>query len=200
MDQPLMTRSDESSEYLSYSTPQPPHDRDDARYLIFFITGNPGLIGYYEDFLSSLSALLTSGPASFRIVGHSLAGFELAGSPLASSQHGLRHGPPYTLDEQITYIEACLDEAIETSAETQYGGDHQRRPCKVIFVGHSVGSYMLLEILRRRQRAAQEAAPIIGGILLFPTVTHIAKSPSGTIFTVRLRSGCFEQSETSILH
>ncbi|PQE13595.1 major facilitator superfamily transporter protein [Rutstroemia sp. NJR-2017a BVV2] len=45
--------------------------------LIFFITGNPGLISYYEPFLSTLHAhLSSSNTPHYHIFGQSLAGFE----------------------------------------------------------------------------------------------------------------------------
>jgi pimeloyl-ACP methyl ester carboxylesterase len=66
------------------------------------------------------------------------------------------------------------------------------QPPRVIIVGHSVGAYILLEILRRhRERLlgnpkddAADGMRIEGGICLFPTVTHIAKSKSGRKFSV----------------
>lgn len=68
---------------------------------------------------------------------------------------------------------------------------------RVILIGHSVGSYIAMEVLRRHreQRKASAALSdgnddfdiefdIIGGIMLFPTVIDIAKSPSGVKLTV----------------
>src|SRR5205814_5595606 len=64
-------------------------------------------------------------------------------------------------------------------------------PEKVILVGHSVGAYVMLEVIRRWKLSTQGFSPetstileIIGGILLFPTVTNIAKSPSGKWISV----------------
>lgn len=51
---------------------------------------------------------------------------------------------------------------------------------KVILVGHSVGSYIALELIRKWQEGGMgKGINILGACLLFPTVTHIAKSPSG---------------------
>lgn len=68
---------------------------------------------------------------------------------------------------------------------------HGSQDVRVILMGHSVGSYILLEVIRRvREKAKieEEAVRIIGGVCLFPTVTHIAKSESGRKATVRRRS------------
>lgn len=59
----------------------------------------------------------------------------------------------------------------------------------VILIGHSVGSYIALEVLSRLRRRSSEASlkpsskAKLNAILLFPTVTHIAQSPSGVKFS-----------------
>ncbi|KAF2181869.1 hypothetical protein K469DRAFT_588844 [Zopfia rhizophila CBS 207.26] len=145
-------------------------------YIIFFITGNPGLIEYYHAFLTHLYAILTSSSSSsvqFQVCGRSLAGFEVDGS----GPSGLGDGPPYSLQDQIEHIGRALE--FHESIERRRSG----RTPRFILIGHSVGSYILLEIIRRtRKRAlkdAESSVRIAGGICLFPTVTHIAKSQSG---------------------
>jgi pimeloyl-ACP methyl ester carboxylesterase len=54
----------------------------------------------------------------------------------------------------------------------------------VILIGHSVGAYILLEVLRRHlerrgKGCEDEGFRVVGGVLLFPTVVDIGKSPSG---------------------
>jgi pimeloyl-ACP methyl ester carboxylesterase len=88
--------------------------------------------------------------------------------------------------KQIDVTERELRKLVIT--ETATSG----QPPRVIIVGHSVGAYILLEILRRhRERLlgnpkddAADGMRIEGGIYLFPTVTHIAKSKSGRKFSV----------------
>ncbi|KZF19146.1 hypothetical protein L228DRAFT_251239 [Xylona heveae TC161] len=113
--------------------------------------------------------------------------------------------PPYSLKRVIELVESRLmayaqeqkstsisaasssaPESVTTSSSkpsTQSSPSNlpeaSKSPLKVILVGHSVGSYILLEILRRHKAAQPAGIDIVGGILLFPTVTHIAKSPSG---------------------
>lgn len=55
---------------------------------------------------------------------------------------------------------------------------------RVVMMGHSVGTYMLLEIIRR-QREKRGGLRIAGGVCLFPTITDLAKSPSGRKSSVR---------------
>ena len=56
------------------------------------ITGNPGLIGYYQKFLQTLHSKLNGGLADAKadtevgvdVYGNSLAGFELSSKPIVS--------------------------------------------------------------------------------------------------------------------
>ncbi|KAG9514974.1 hypothetical protein KCU93_g9630, partial [Aureobasidium melanogenum] len=150
--------------------------------LVFFITGNPGLIEYYRTFLTLCFDSLRTKYSSqhIKIAGTSLRGFGVRDD---KHQHAVNDNAqgPYDLEQQIEHIGQMLERAIE-------GHTTQDRPTKVILMGHSVGSYILLEVLRRRKQSPttqqmSNNARVIGGICLFPTVTHIAKSPSGKKFS-----------------
>ncbi|KAJ8065293.1 hypothetical protein OCU04_005989 [Sclerotinia nivalis] len=144
-------------------------------HLIFFITGNPGLIGYYSSFLSTLNDLLSSSSMkdwnTFHIFGQSLAGFETDDAPSDSSNQS-----PYSLEQQIDLVHDCLLEQISGSPVPYQN---------VILIGHSVGSYILLETLTKliAPSTVPSISAVLSGILLFPTVTHISHSPSGTKLT-----------------
>ncbi|KAI9884625.1 MAG: hypothetical protein M1823_003581 [Watsoniomyces obsoletus] len=103
---------------------------------------------------------------------------------------------PYNLLQQIEQTETRLHVFITEQQEKhgkRVGMKRKARP-KVILIGHSVGAYILLEIIRRhhhrRRYKTDEVTSndmdmdIIGGLLLFPTVTHIAQSPSGVKYSV----------------
>ncbi|KAL8695110.1 MAG: hypothetical protein Q9218_000388 [Villophora microphyllina] len=150
-------------------------------YLIFLIPGNPGLIDYYDPFLSTLHTLLSGfRDSKFHLAGHSLAGFATTREDKKSllSSHELAG-----LQRQIEYIDDLLyeqvDEIWEASGKTP----------KVILMGHSVGAYILLEIIQRHRTRIEDGKKdfdLIGGILLFPTITHIARSPSGIVASALL--------------
>lgn len=186
---------------------------------IFFITGNPGLIGYYHSFLSLLSETLSSQPqklgsqnpdeigdddrcgpgrqSGFQIYGRSLGGFDLpdstststsasdSGPGSGSGSEG--NGKCFDLEDQICFVQRDLDRFMADQGGVGSGTGTGRR--KVILIGHSVGSYIAMEVLRRHrhQRQTQTDAEIkvdsefdiLGGIMLFPTVIDIAKSISG---------------------
>ena len=172
-----------------------PKDSAQGALLIFFITGNPGLIAYYGPFLDRLRSLLCDDDGLFGgsrcyTYGASLAGFEVNGDKSSGKRNASIHDAPYGLQEQIDHVAARL-EHIAGSVKPSEG---QRVP--VILIGHSVGSYILLEIVSKwqsRQKAGSSSSPhdIIGGMCLFPTVVDIAKSPTGRRMTPLLNVPAF---------
>ncbi|KAJ8065291.1 hypothetical protein OCU04_005989 [Sclerotinia nivalis] len=108
---------------------------------------------------------------TFHIFGQSLAGFETDDAPSDSSNQS-----PYSLEQQIDLVHDCLLEQISGSPVPYQN---------VILIGHSVGSYILLETLTKliAPSTVPSISAVLSGILLFPTVTHISHSPSGTKLT-----------------
>ncbi|KAL6713953.1 hypothetical protein ACLMJK_008447 [Lecanora helva] len=176
----------ESNDRICYEPNRQSLDGETHDYLIFFITGNPGLIRYYQPFLSRLHCLLDtdSNPTSrsFQICGYRFRGMEYANdeSRDQTQEKFAVESPtsPVSLGEQIDYQENKLYEEVDL-----YREQHGKSP-KVILMGHSVGSYMLLEIIKRHRDRIHSGArdfDLIGGILLFPTITDIAQSPLGVV-------------------
>ena len=160
--------------------------------LIFFITGNPGLIEYYRSFFTSLRSHLDTITANnehhiFDIYGRSLPGFEIETLPFTDlrkrrAERGLAHDPPYSLREVIDSVEADLRNVMEKLRRA--GGDEE---VDVILMGHSVGAYIALEILQRHRRRLGDGfreARVAGCICLFPTVVDIGKSERGKVLSV----------------
>ena len=73
---------------------------------------------------------------------------------------------PLSLKEQIAHKNKFLEGHIST---------HSR----IILIGHSIGAYVILNLLRTCQRASD----ITKAFLLFPTVERMAISPSGRYVT-----------------
>ncbi|KAI9721574.1 MAG: hypothetical protein M1812_002336 [Candelaria pacifica] len=145
-----------------------PASTPSSDYLIWFITGNPGLISYYTTFLNSLSAHLSKShsTARFHIFGSSLDGFEA--SSLASNKDKC-----YSLQDVISLTGHRIQGYVRVQNKSE-------DPMKVILVGHSVGAYIALELIRKWQDGGMgKGMRVWGACLLFPTVTHIARSPSG---------------------
>lgn len=181
------------SRVLSY----PPKDHNlpvDTRHvLIYFMSGNPGLIEYYTPFLSTLHTLLETSasnrprprPVAVHIHGSNLAGFDDNDhdKPFTPSN------PPHNLEFQIEYVLSNL-----ASVKVQVEGPRYGTPFDdVIVMGHSVGSFLTLEVFNRHLHGEIETVHLRAGILLFPTVTDIAKSPSGRRLDL-IRSSSFLDS------
>lgn len=165
---------------------------------------------------------------ALQLYGCSLGGFEinsdasdqlslssLPKSDASDPKHRKQPGKAgdYDLEDQIRFVDRKLTVLMETTIaarshdprpDSSPGGTATQRP-KVILIGHSVGAYIAMEILRRHRetipknsserRAAEPASmndysppefDIVGGAMLFPTVIDIAASPSGQKFTVRI--------------
>ena len=138
--------------------------------VVFFVTGNPGLISYYDRFLRSLHerANAIDSERGVAVYGRSLHGFELDGSA--------RLGRVFSLQEQIDFVQSALGSVI---ARLKHG--HKAEKVSITLCGHSVGAYIVLQLLER-YLATRNNVPyrIAAGVLLFPTVVDIAQSASGS--------------------
>ncbi|CUS06958.1 unnamed protein product [Tuber aestivum] len=144
-------------ETLYFPTPNP----NPAQPYILFIPGNPGLVGYYVAYLSALSAL-----AKLPILALSHSGFcpgQACAKPTPPGYWGLR--------DQVRH----KAEIIRWLAEEK-GWD------KVLLMGHSVGGYVFMEVIRELGGEG-EKVEVVGGVGLFPTIVDIGKSPSGRLLT-----------------
>lgn len=167
---------------LEISGHGPPRDQPT---LIFFIPGNPGLVSYYDDFLSHLQSLLRSQDpgqqtsaqrASYIIYGASMAGFDI-GSDESSPRtiKTIGHDLPLSLDEQVEDVYTRLHLAVR-----KYNDSDDSIP--VVLIGHSIGAYIAMQIVRRCQNIASKSRPrfhVAGSIGLFPTIYELAQSPTG---------------------
>ncbi|KAK8079280.1 hypothetical protein PG994_003087 [Apiospora phragmitis] len=164
--------------------------------LIFMISGNPGLIDYYEPFLSALRTLPALG-ARFHIYGQDLAGFNDDDHEPFSAAN-----PPRDVAYQVDYLfktlsEFSIPEDDADSSPKQGGG----KPFdQVILVGHSVGAYLILQLFHKllRDPAAAPHLRLQTGFLLFPTIEHIRHSPSGQRLEL-LRSAAFLERHAHLL-
>lgn len=188
-------------------TNTPPNART---YIIFFITGNPGLISYYTTFLHHLYSLLSTSNRSknftFQVYGASLSGFDVHGKERGSVPG---KSPPYGLLHQIEGVSNALQALV---AKERKGSGQDEAP-RVVLIGHSVsltasystgnpritglkltgvaaqvGAFILLELIRRERGPQLQREPglnIVGGVCLTPTVVDIARSSSGRVASVR---------------
>ncbi|KAF2868306.1 hypothetical protein BDV95DRAFT_500445 [Massariosphaeria phaeospora] len=156
------------------------------KYVIYFITGNPGLIEYYRTFLAHLYGLTSQFASSisetveFHVHGRSLSGFEVDdGAGRVNNSGKLSNTtPPYGLQEQIDQTEQAIVELVSTLR-----GNETEKDLRVVLMGHSLGSWMVLEVIQRlRERASSRpdnAIRVVGGVCLFATVANLAQSSNG---------------------
>ncbi|KAJ4182151.1 hypothetical protein NW755_010534 [Fusarium falciforme] len=156
--------------------------------LIYYVCGNPGLIEYYTDFLKLLRGLLdkVEHDTAYDIYGRNLFGF-------VDDEHE-PFGPenqPWDLNGQI---EGIYDDVAARRVDS--------KPYDfVILMGHSVGSYICVEIFHRHLESPERAPhlKLRHGFLLFPTLTHIARSPSGLKVTALRRAVPFLDTTTHVV-
>ena len=195
---------------LSYpSSAKPTASQPDQRHwLVFFIPGNPGLVSYYTPFLISLRELLdeteartaagTCASLVFHIYAQDLLGFNDADHvPFGTALHRSVTEPgdgdappisaPFTIQQQIDQLDSCL-----AALKVQQDGPRKGTPFdEVVLIGHSLGTFIALDIFHRRMLASspqlhEQQIPsspprpsLRAGILLFPAIEHLARSPSG---------------------
>nr|CAB3263406.1 UPF0554 protein C2orf43 homolog [Phallusia mammillata] len=122
--------------------------------LYVIIPGNPGCIQFYEKFAEELCNL-TNNP----VWGISHSGHARCGS-------GMKH-PEKTdcgLQKQIEHKVQFLEEDVFPVAE------------KVFLIGHSIGTYIILQIMERLFGKYKNE---VRGILLLPTIEKLLLSPNG---------------------
>ncbi|KAF1850892.1 uncharacterized protein K460DRAFT_23576 [Cucurbitaria berberidis CBS 394.84] len=74
---------------------------------------------------------------------------------------------PLDIDGQLDFVESFLK-------------DHAGPDTRVILMGHSLGAYLIMEMLRRRRtHLGPLASSVVGAIGLFPAVVHLAQSAGG---------------------
>lgn len=148
-----------------------PHPDTTSR-TFFFITGNPGLIGHYQRFLTTIHhALNQNASANIAVYGRSLAGFELSDPRKPSARKLL------DMQGEMEHLESTLLDVVTSSPASKRG-----EKLHITLAGHSVGAYFLMLLLERYHAARREREVpycIDAGICLFPTVVDIVKTPNG---------------------
>ncbi|KAK4432597.1 Lipid droplet-associated hydrolase [Sesamum alatum] len=94
---------------------------------VLFIPGNPGVISFYTDFLELLYESL-GGTASVTAIGH-----------ISHSEKNWESGRLFSLQEQIDHKINFIEQEL------------QDVEVPIVLVGHSIGSYISLEIFKRSQ-------------------------------------------------
>ncbi|KAF8430342.1 hypothetical protein EV426DRAFT_581091 [Tirmania nivea] len=205
-----------SSTISPFSESQKQHDE----YLLLYIPGNPGMIGYYRTFLNRLNVLFREGKGTkeVSILGISHAGFyfqdgDEVGNPAEGEpRKGVleekaklwgytdwnSHPQPWTLQQQ-SQMKAELLNWIGEWFRRRSGG----RKLKVLLAAHSMGAWVAMEMVKylrsvdrlvyrtgEGEWGIRSTVDMLGGALLFPSMVDIAKSKNGKVFTPILSLHC----------
>ncbi|WOL12744.1 lipid droplet-associated hydrolase isoform X1 [Canna indica] len=125
---------------------------------ILLIPGNPGIVSFYKDFVEEVYQLL-EGQASITAIGH-----------ISHAAKDWEHGRMFSLEEQIKHKVDFIEQEFQSSEQP------------IILVGHSIGSYISLEIFKR---LPQQVKHIIG---LYPFLTLNKNSLKQSIIGSIVRS------------
>lgn len=157
------------------SPPGPP------KVFILFVPGNPGLSSYYTQYLS---CIYRSGSLRGQVEilalshkGHAPLPQGASNStygPNESQANAAARGEGTSLTDQIRQKIAAVD-AIRAAYP-------DREKTKVVLLAHSVGAYISLEVLKARPNAVD------GLQLLFPTISHISRTPNAKRLRVSVSS------------
>ncbi|KAM0045357.1 putative lipid droplet-associated hydrolase, alpha/Beta hydrolase [Helianthus debilis subsp. tardiflorus] len=128
------------------------------RFHILFVPGNPGVISFYTDFLESLYEQMGEA-ASITAIGH-----------ISHSEKDWEHGNVFTLKEQIDHKINFIEQEL------------QDLKVPLILVGHSIGSFMSLEIFK------QIPEKVAYFIALYPFLAVNARSQQQSIIKKISRS------------
>ncbi|XP_065155772.1 lipid droplet-associated hydrolase [Atheta coriaria] len=130
---------------------------DDCKDIVLMIAGNPGITGYYEQFLQTIHQ-----ETGYNVWALSHAGHEDPQSERIMKMPRLEgNSDLYNLKGQIAHKIAFVKQYVPSDA-------------RVHILGHSIGAYMCTNML--------DDPRIHKAYLLFPTIERMADSPNGRFY------------------
>ncbi|XP_066091289.1 lipid droplet-associated hydrolase isoform X1 [Saccopteryx bilineata] len=137
------------------------------KLLVFIITGNPGFSAFYVPFAKAIYSSINRRFPVWVVShgGHVLTPKDKKILATIDDPNGQESKDTYGLRGQVEHKIAFLRA-------------HVPKEIKLVIVGHSIGCYISLQILK----LAPEL-PIIHSFLLFPTIERMSESPNGRIAT-----------------
>ncbi|WCJ34219.1 Lipid droplet-associated hydrolase [Euphorbia peplus] len=124
---------------------------DNPKFHVLFIPGNPGFISFYTEFLESLYEFL-GGVVSITAIAH-----------ISHSRKDWENGRLFSLQEQIDHKVDFINHEL------------QNIEVPVVLVGHSIGAYIAIEVLKRFRDK------VIYCVALYPFLTLNPKATWQTI-------------------
>ncbi|KAF3441594.1 hypothetical protein FNV43_RR15509 [Rhamnella rubrinervis] len=109
----------------SYTTEIVEIHAGDPTFHVLLIPGNPGVVSFYKDFVESLYELL-GGTVSVTAIGH-----------ISHTKKNWEHGRLFSLLEQTNHKMDFINQEL------------QNDEVPIVLVGHSIGSYISIDLFRR---------------------------------------------------
>nr|XP_043904091.1 lipid droplet-associated hydrolase [Solea senegalensis] len=138
---------------------QPTH-----KTLILIIPGNPGVVGFYRTFMQTL---------------HHTFGYR---HPVWAVSHAGHCEPPDSMDMVEDGSTAAERDVFGLNGQIEHKltflRKHVPRETSLVLVGHSIGCYIILEIMKR-----DPELKVLKAVMLFPTIERMAQSPQGKVMT-----------------
>ena len=142
-----------------YETLYLAHCNNDNSLIIVHIPGNPGIISFYENFFS---ILYESFHGEINIIGASNRGL-IKNTWIESLRQGFFFGKNFSLKDQVDHHLDFLRYLIKKYPKSKF-----------ILTAHSLGSYVLLEVLKHLPKEK-----IRKGIMICPAIEDLSKSVNG---------------------
>lgn len=138
---------------------------DSAHKVLFLIIpGNPGVVGFYRTFMQTL---------------HSACGGRY---PVWAVSHAGHCAPPASMDMIEDASAAAEHDVFGLNGQIEHKlafiRKHVPRETSLVLLGHSIGCYIILEMMKRNPELS-----VLKAVMLFPTIERMAQTPQGKVMT-----------------
>lgn len=132
--------------------------------LILVIPGNPGVVGFYTTFMQTLHRAFN------------------CRFPVWAVSHAGHCEPPDHMDMVDDASLAAELDVFGINGQIQHKlsflRKHVPRETPLVLVGHSIGCYIILEMMKRDPQLK-----VLKAVMLFPTIERMAQTPQGRVAT-----------------
>lgn len=150
------------TEVLKFGSCTSQQSRQDA--LILVIPGNPGVVGFYATFMQTLHRAFNGR------------------FPVWAVSHAGHCVPPDHMDMVEDASLAAKLDVFGINGQIQHKlsflREHVPRETPLVLIGHSIGCYIILEMMKRDPQLK-----VLKAVMLFPTIERMAQTPQGRVLT-----------------
>ncbi|KAF7654324.1 hypothetical protein LDENG_00071090 [Lucifuga dentata] len=134
------------------------------KVLFLIIPGNPGVVGFYRTFMQTL---------------HSMFGYR---HPVWAVSHAGHCSPPGSMD-MVDDVSLITEQDVfglngQIEHKLAFLRKHIPRETSLVLIGHSIGCYIILEMMKRDPELKIKKA-----VMLFPTIERMSCTPQGKVMT-----------------